>query len=158
MTYTIDLILALCMLLSGLLITLIGFDVIKLKTKNSVDEERMNVWRKRFGNFFKIAGIIVLTIGVYLIIMPNSNNKPENWTQSQKEAMKNQVINSSYFLKNMNPDSADLIVSCFVNKYTEKYTLKESWEQDKMTLEQLKELTSPLMEECFELYGIKTNK
>ena len=72
--------------------------------------------------------------------------------------MKEQVFNSSNFLKSIDPDTADLVVSCFVDKYTEKFTIKESWEQDKMTQEQIMELTMPIMKECFELYGIKTNQ
>ncbi len=72
--------------------------------------------------------------------------------------MKQQVIKSSNFLQIINPDTADMVVTCFVDKYTEKFTLKESWEQDKMTQEQVMELTMPIMRECFELYGIQTNQ
>lgn len=158
MTETIDTIVAISMLLSGLLITLIGFDIIKLKAKKPEDEERMNVWRKKFGKFFKIGGIVILIIGVFLLIAANLDNEPENWTQSQKDQMKQQVINSSQFLQSINPDTANLVVTCFVDKYTDKFTLKNSWEQDKMTQEQIMELTLPIMNECFKLYGIKTNK
>ena len=158
MTETIDLIVAISMLLSGLFITLIGFDIIKLKAKKTEDEERMIEWRKKFGKFFKIGGIVILIIGVFLFIVPDSNNEPANWTQSQKDQMKQQVINSSNFLQSINPDTADLVVTCFVDKYTEKFTLKESWEQDKMTQEQVMELTMPIMRECFDLYGIQLGK
>jgi hypothetical protein len=158
MNETIDIIVAICMLLSGLLITLIGFDIIKLKAKIPEDEERMIEWRKKFGKFFKIGGIVILIIGVFLLIAPDSDNESKNWTQSQKDQIKEQVINSSNFLKSINPDTADLVVTCFVDKYTQKFTLQESWEQDKMTQEQIMELTLPMMNECFELYGIKINK
>lgn len=158
MTETIDLIVAISMLLSGLLITLIGFDIIKLKAKKPEDEERMIIWRKKFGMFFKIGGIVILIIGVFLLIAPDSDNEPANWTQSQKDQMKQQVISSSNFLQSINPDTADLVVTCFVDKYTDKFTLQESWEQDKMTQEQVMELTMPIMRECFELYGIQLNK
>ena len=158
MTETIDTLVAISMLLSGLLITLIGFDILKLKAKKPEDEERMIVWRKRFGKFFKIGGIVILIIGVFLLISANLDNEPENWTQSQKDQMKQQVINSSQFLQSINPDTANLVVTCFVEKYTEEFTLKESWEQDKMTQEQIMELTMPLINECFKLYGIKTNE
>ncbi len=158
MTETIDLIVAVSMLLGGLLITLIGFDIIKLKAKKPEDKERMIVWREKFGKFFKIGGIVILVIGVLLLIAPNSDNEPENWTKSQKEKMKQQVINSSNFLQSINPDTADLVVKCFVDKYTEKFTFQDSWEQDKMTQEQIMELTMPIMRECFELYDIQIDK
>lgn len=158
MTETIDLIVAISMLLSGLFITLIGFDIIKLKAKKPEDEARMIEWRKKFGKFFKIGGIVILIIGVFLLIAPDSDREPANWTQSQKDQMKQQVINSSNFLQSINPDTADLVVTCFVDKYTEKFTLNESWEQDKMTQEQVMELTWPIMRECFELYGIQLDK
>lgn len=158
MTETIDLIVAISMLLSGLLITLIGFDIIKLKTKKYEDEERMIVWRQKFQKFFKFCGAVILIIGVSLLIAPDSDNQPANWTQSQKEEMKKQVINSSNFLQSVNSDTSDLVATCFVDKYVEKFTLQESWEQDKMKQEQIMELTMPIMKECFELYGIQTNK
>lgn len=158
MTETIDTIVVLSMLVSGLLITLIGYDIIKLKVKKPEDEERMIVWRKKFGKFFKIGGIGILIIGVFLIFAPNFSNKTANWTQSQKEEMKKQVLNSSNYLRSINPDTANLVVTCFVDKYTEKYTLQDSWNQDKMAQEQMMELTMPIMKECFELYGIKTIK
>ncbi len=75
MTETIDLIVAISMLLSGLFITLIGFDIIKLKAKKPADEERMIEWRKKFGKFFKVGGIVILIIGVFLLIAPDSDNE-----------------------------------------------------------------------------------
>lgn len=158
MTQTIDLIVAISMLLSGLFITLIGFDVIKFKAKKPEDEERMIAWRKKFGKFFKIGGVVILILSVLLLIAPDSDNDPANWTQSQKEQMKQQVMNNSDFLQSINPDAADLVVTCFVDKYTEKFTLQDSREQDKMTQEEILELTMPLMRECFELYDIKIDK
>ena len=158
MTETIDTIVAISTLVSGLLITLIGFDIIKLKAKKPEDEERMIVWRKKFGKFFKIGGIVILILGILLLIAPGSEKEPANWTQSQKEEMKQQIINSSNFLQSINPDTANLVVTCFADKYTEKFTLQDSWEQDKMTQEQVMELTMPIMRECFELYGIEINK
>jgi hypothetical protein len=158
MKETIDTIVAISILLSGLITTLIGFDIIKLKAKKPGDEERMIIWRKKFGKLFKIGGIVMLIIGVFLLIVPYLDKEPANWTQSQKEEMKRQVINSSNFLQTINPDTADLVVTCFVEKYTGKFTLKESWDQDKMTQEQIMELTMPIMTECFELYGIELDK
>ena len=158
MTVTIDLFVAISMLLSGLLITLIGFHIIKLKAKKPEDLERMIIWREKFGKFFKIGGVVILVIGVFLLIAPDSENEPVKWTQSQKEKMKQQVINGSNFLQSINPDTADLVVTCFVDKYTEKFTLQDSWEQDKMPQEWIMELTMPLMRECFELYDIQIDK
>jgi hypothetical protein len=158
MTETIDAIVAISMLMSGLIITLIGFEIIKLKAKKPADEERMIVWRKKFGKFIKIGGIVILIMGVLLLIAPDSDKESANWSHSKKEEMKKIVMNSSNFLQSMNPDTADIVVTCFVDKYTEKFTLQESWEQDKMTQEQIMKLTMPLWNECFELYGIQINK
>jgi hypothetical protein len=158
MTEIIDKGIAISMLISGIYMTLVGFNIIKLKAKKPEDVEKMKVWHQKFDKFFKIGGITVLIIGIFLLIAPDSDNENENWTISQKDQMKEQVFNSSNFLKSINSDTADLVVSCFVDKYTEKFTLKESWEQDKMTQEQIMELTMPIMKECFDLYGIKTNQ
>ena len=111
MTVTIDLFVAISMLLSGLLITLIGFHIIKLKAKKPEDAERMIIWREKFGKFFKIGGVVILVIGVFLLIAPDSENEPVKWTQSQKEKMKQQVINDSNFLQSINPDTAGVAVA-----------------------------------------------
>jgi hypothetical protein len=142
----------------GLLTMLIGFDIIKLKAKKPEDEERMIVWRKKFGNFFKIGGILLLIMGVFLLIMSDLDNEPANWTQSQKDQLKQQVINSSNFLQSINPDTADMVGKCVVDKYTEKFSLKDYKEQDKMSQDQIMELVAPIWKECFELYGIQLNK
>ena len=158
MTEIIDKGIAISMLISGIYMTLVGFNIIKLKAKKAEDVEKMKVWHQKFDKFFKIGGITILIIGIFLLIAPKIDSETENWTLSQKDQMKEQVFNSSNFLKSIDPDTADLVVSCFVDKYTEKFTIKESWEQDKMTQEQIMELTMPIMKECFELYGIKTNQ
>jgi len=158
MTEKIDTIVAVSMLLSGLLITLIGFNIIKLKPKKPEDEEKMAIWRKKFSNSFKIEGLLIIIIGAFLSIAPNLNSKSANWSQAQKDEMKKQVLNNSNFLQNLNPDTADLVVTCIVDKYTEKYTLQDSWKQDKMPQEQIIELTMPIMKECFQIYGIESNK
>ena len=158
MTEIIDKGIAISMLISGIYMTLVGFNIIKLKAKKAEDVEKMKVWHQKFDKFFKIGGITLLTIGIFLLIAPDSDNEYENWTLSQKEQMKEQIFNSSNFLKNMNPDTADLVLSCYVENYTEKFTLKEAWEQDKMTQEQIMEITMPIMKDCLNLYGIKTNQ
>jgi hypothetical protein len=158
MTEKIDTIVAVSMLLSGLFITLIGFNIIKLKPRKPEDEEKMAIWRKKFSNSFKIGGSLILIIGVFLAIAPILNIKSGNWSQSQKEEMKKQVINNSNFLQSLNPDTANMVVTCFVDKYTEKYSLQDSWKQDKLPQEQIIELTMPMLKECFQLYGIETNK
>ena len=68
MTETLDIIVAISMLLSGLFTILVGFDIIKLNGKNPEDEERMIVWRKKWGMFFKIGGIVIVILAVFLLI------------------------------------------------------------------------------------------
>ncbi len=156
MTDIIDTGIAVGMLISGSYMTLVGFHIIKLKPKKTEDVARLKVWHKKFDKFFKIAGISVLIIGIFLLITPHPKN--EDWTLSQKEQMKEQILNSSNFLKSINPDTADLVASCFVNKYSEKFTLNESWEHNKMTQEQIMELAAPIINECCILYGIEINQ
>jgi len=158
MTETVDIIFAISMLIGGLIMTMIGFDIIKLKAKKQEDEERLKIWKIKFGRFFRIGGIVILIIGIFLIIIPDFNPESKTWTKSQKIEMKKEIINSSNTLKSMNPDTADLVVTCFVEKYTDKFTLQESWDQENMTDDQIGNLTMLMMNECFELYGIKTNK
>ena len=69
-----------------------------------------------------------------------------------------QIINSSNYLKSINPDTARLVSKCFVDKYTEKYTIEDSWKQDKMTQEQIMQITMPIMKECLKQYGLKINE
>ena len=70
MNETLDIIVAISMLLNGLFTTLVGFDIIKLTAKKPKDEERMIVWRKKWGMFFKIGGIVIVILAVYLLIAP----------------------------------------------------------------------------------------
>ena len=76
MTDTLDIIVAISMLLNGIFITMIGFEIIKLKAKKPEDEDRMIVWRKKWGVYFKIVGIVILILAVFLLIAPylNSNS------------------------------------------------------------------------------------
>lgn len=66
--------LAIMALIGGIYIALIGFNVIKFKAKKSEDEEKMNLWHKKFDLFFKIAGIIVFLIGILQLIIYNFIN------------------------------------------------------------------------------------
>ncbi len=63
--------LAIMLLIGGIYMTLIGFNVIKFKPKKSEDEEKMKLWHQKFDKFFKIGGIIVFLIGIFQLIIHN---------------------------------------------------------------------------------------
>ncbi len=147
------------LIFGGLYAALLGFKVINPKK----DDPKMIKWHQKFGKFMKIGGIALMIWGVFNLIIPSLNpynfdNKDEKkeWTSEQKEQMMQQVINSSNLLKSTNPDTARLVAKCFVDKYTEKYTLEESWKHDKMSQEQMMPIIMPLIQDCLHQYGIKT--
>lgn len=63
--------LAIIMLIGGIYMILVGFNVIKFKAKKSEDEEKMKLWPQKFDIFFKIGGIIVLLMGIFQLIIYN---------------------------------------------------------------------------------------
>jgi len=153
------------LIFGGLYSALLGFKVINHKKDNPVFQEKMGKWHQKFDKFMKIGGIALMIWGIFNLIIPSLNpyhidNKDEKkgWTIEQKEQMIKQVINSSNLLKSINQDTARLVAKCFVDKYTEKFTLEESWKQDKMTQEQVMPIIMPLIQNCMHLYGIKTEK
>ena len=75
MTKTLDIIVAISMLLNGILITLIGFEIIKLNAKKPEDVDRMIVWRKKWVMYFKIGGIVIVILALYLLIALYLNSK-----------------------------------------------------------------------------------
>ena len=153
---------ALVMIFGGGYLALLGFKVINPKKGNPEHQEKMIKWHKKFGGLAKYGGSALVIWGVLNIIFPtlspytmDTNKVTKEWTSEQKDKMMNQVINSSNFLKSINQDTARLVAKCFVDKYTEKFTLEESWEQDKMPQEQVNPLILPLIRDCMNQYGIK---
>jgi len=161
MTDIIDLYFAISTSLIGLFITLIGYNVIKLKGKKPEDEERMIIWRKKFGKLFRILGVVMIFIGISLLILSFSDKRNDKWTESHKEDMKSLVINNSPFIQSLNPELRDLVVTCFVETYTKKYTLKESLgevKEGQWPEEYQLTVMVPIMRECFEKYGLIEGK
>jgi hypothetical protein len=147
------------LIFGGLYAALLGFKVINPKK----DNPKMIKWHQKFDKFMKIGGIALMIWGIFNVIVPSLNsynldnkNEKKEWTNEQKEQMIKQVINSSRLLKSINQDTASLVAKCFVDKYTTKFTLEESWEQDKMPQEQVMPLVKPLIIDCMHQYGLKT--
>jgi hypothetical protein len=150
------------MIFGGGYLVLLGFKIINPKKKDPIAQEKMIIWHKKFGGFAKICGIILLILGALNLIYPEfssldikKESATKNWTQDQKDQLMHQVINGSKYLKSLNPDSANIVARCFVDKYTEKFTLDDAWKQDKMRQDQILELTLPLMNECLKQLGLK---
>jgi hypothetical protein len=153
----------LIVLSGGIYLTLLGFKIYKPRMKSPEEQEKMNNWHIKFGTFAKYGGIALTLWGV--INLTNSDLNPFNfekhvvtnsWTQEKKDEMKHQVIQSSNYLQSLHPDTANLIVSCFVEKYTNKFTIEDAKSQEKMNQEQVLELTMPLFKESLDEFGIKT--
>lgn len=156
---------AFVMIFGGGYLALLGFGLINPKKDNPEHQEKMIKWHKKFGGFAKYGGLFLVIYGILNIAFPSLSpytidNKKEtkNWTIEQKEQLMEQIINSSNYLKSINPDTARLVSKCFVDKYTEKYTIDDSWKQDKMTQEQVMQITMPIMNECFKQYELETNE
>jgi hypothetical protein len=146
-------------------LTLLGFKVINPQKKNAEHQEKMIIWHKKFGAFTKYGGIALVIWGILNIVYPELNafnfeTKIANktWTQTQKDEMKQSLIKSSAYLMSINPDTADLVSSCFVEKYTKLFTIKDYLDHDKLPQEKYIEITMPIIKECFEQYGLKTLK
>ena len=58
-----DLFIGISNLFFGIVITLVGFRVYS-PFKGKDDPEKEERWYKKFGTFFKIAGILILVVGV----------------------------------------------------------------------------------------------
>jgi hypothetical protein len=144
-------------------ISLLGFKIIKPKKDNPEFQNKMIKWHKKFGNLAKYGGIALVIWGILNLVFPSLN--PYNFenrkvkkegTTEQKEQLMNQVINSSNLLKSINQDTAKFVAKCFVDKYTEQFTLEESWKQDKMPQEQVMQIVMPIIKDCMHQYGLKT--
>jgi hypothetical protein len=151
------------MIFGGGYLALLGFRIINPKKDNPVHQEKMIKWHAKFGSFAKYVGTALVIWGIINLVYPDLNAfsfkiKTDNapWTQEQKSEMKRQVLNSSKYLQSINPDTADLVLTCYVDKYTEKFTVKEFREQDKLTQDQLMKKIMPIIKECFKQYGLKT--
>lgn len=149
-------------LFGGVYLSLLGFKIYNPQKNDPEQQERMIKWHDKFGNYAKYGGIALIFWGVINLTNPDLN--PFNfereevntgWTQERKEVMKQQIIKGSNYLKSLPLDSANLITSCYVEKYTRKFTFEDAWAQEKMTQEQVLELTIPLFEECINELGIE---
>ncbi len=149
------------MIFGGGYLALLGFRIIHPEKDNPEHQDKMIKWHAKFGSFAKYGGTALVIWGIINLIYPDLNafnfkTDSAPLTQEQKINMKRQVLNSSKYLQSINPDTADLVLTCYVDKYTEKFTVKEFREQDKMTQDQLMKQIMPIIKECFKQYGLKT--
>lgn len=153
---------SLTILFGGVYLSLLGFKIYNPRKDNPEQQERMIKWHNKFGNFAKYGGIALILWGIISLTFPDINplsiEKAEinnGWTHERKEAMKHEIIVSSNYLKSLNPDTANLIASCFAEKYTKRFTFEDAWAQEEMTQKQVTEISTPLFNECISELGIK---
>jgi hypothetical protein len=156
---------AIIMIYGGGYLALLGFGIIKPKKDNPEDQDKINIRRKKFGWFAKFGGIALLVYGILNLCFPSlspyiiEKKKVKTvWTVEQKQQLMEQIINGSVYLKSINYDTARMVSSCFVDKYTQKYTVDNLWELDKMTQEEVKQISMPILNECLQKYDLKLLK
>ncbi len=135
----------------GIYLTLLGFRKIKNKPEH---RERMELWHNKFGGFAKYGGIALIIIGVFnfVINVADLDTDDKNWTEKQKIKLIENTIESSSYLKSLDPEISNLIAKCFVDNYTEKYTLAEAWEHDELPPHEIEEIVIPMINECIDKY------
>jgi hypothetical protein len=153
---------AFVMIFGGGYLALLGFRVINHKKDTPDNQEKMIIWHKKFGGFAKYGGIALVIWGIMNVIFPSlntytiDNNKMNvEWTNEEKEQFMDQIYNSSEYFKSINPDTSTLVLKCFVDKYSTKYSAEDRIRQNKMTQEEVIQLVMPIMNECFHQYGLK---
>ena len=135
----------------GIYLTLLGFKKIRSKPEH---RERMELWHKKFGGFAKYGGITLIIIGVFnfVINIVDLDTDDKNWTEKQKIKMIENTIESSSYLKSLDTEVSYLIAKCFVDNYTEKFTLAEAWEHDELPPHEIDEIVMPMITECIDKY------
>jgi hypothetical protein len=135
----------------GIYSTLLGFRKMRSKPEH---HERMELWHKKFGKLAKYGGITLIIIGVFnfVINIVDLDTVDKNWTQKQKIKMIENTIESSSYLKSLDTELSYLIAKCFVDNYTEKFTLAEAWEHDELPPHEIEEIVMPIITECIDKY------
>lgn len=141
-------------ILGGIYIALLGFRKIQPEKNKPEHRERMELWHKKFGGFAKYGGIALTIIGIFnfAINVADFDTGDKNWTEKQKITMIERTIESSAYLKSIDPKLAYSIAKCYVYNYTEKYSLAEAWEHDELPQEEIKEIAFPMINECIHKY------
>lgn len=150
------------MLVGGAYIALMGFKIINPQKKKPEHEERMIQWHKKFGRFAKIGGIALFLWGVLNLVFPDlnafsslENPVEQEWTVADMEKFKQEMISNSNYLSSMNPDTANLVATCFTEKYTEKYSIRDYIELGAKQSEEIQQVIVPILNECLVLYGLE---
>jgi hypothetical protein len=141
-------------ILGGIYIALLGFRKIQPENKKPEHRERMELWHKKFGGFAKYGGITLIIIGIFNLVInvADFDTDDKNWTEKQKNKLIEHTIESSTYLKSLDPELSYSIAKCFVDSYTEKYTLAEAWEHDELPPQDMEEIVTPLINKCIGNY------
>lgn len=150
------------MIFGGAYLALMGFKVINPQKRKPEHKERMIQWHKKFGRFAKYGGIALFLWGVLNLVFPDlnafsslENPVEQEWTIADKETFKQEMISNSNYLSSMNPDTANLVATCFTEKYSEQYSIQDYVELDGKSSEEIQQIIVPILNECLELFGVK---
>ena len=103
-----------------------------------------------------ICGLFCVSSGLFIFtpIDNNKSDKQSEWSITEKNEIKEIIRANSKPLQEINFDTANLILDCFINKYTLKYSKDDAWEQEKAHSEG-RSVISPLMDSCLNSFLMK---
>lgn len=115
-----------------------------------------------FNWFGKITGPFLMILGISYVVFPDlspfasmGEDVSKEWTEGQKEYLAQGMIKNSNKLKSINQDTAQIVSRCVINKYTSEYTIADSWKHDKLPKENMMDIFTPIITDCFNEYGVE---
>jgi hypothetical protein len=151
----------------GLFLILISYKILHIKFKDSIKQERLNQWYIRNTKKTKIIGFIMIIWAILNFLFPNLNpyygaeKKQEQpaksmieWTSELKLSMKKDILSGSKKLQSMNTDTASIVLDCFVEKYTQQYSVQDYSNIYKLSSIELQKIVNPIMSRCYAESGV----
>ncbi len=146
----IDIAISIISVIGGIILTLVGFEIIKPKADIRNGEKKLAEWRKSFGIFFKYGGILITFIGIFALIAPESMKVTDQWTDERKNKLKETLLDAPPFIGTFQNDSLNMLIECFVEKYTQKYSPEGAENHKKLEKNEYFNVIRPLFEKCIE--------
>ncbi len=142
-----------------IVLILLGSLLIILKAAETLfaGKPRLAAWIAEYGSTGFYTGIIMIILAIALVARPAVMHS-DRWHEDEKEQMIGKLMESSEILRHMDTDTARMVAECFIDKYTHQYTPSQMKEQNKLTEEQISEITDPIMNDCLRKYGFLQNQ